>query len=193
MVSHDSTGEDTSSNTDVESAEHDPLRSISSRRTTGTLSVRTCAAARDDRTETTRLTPRELLNRGGEWLGAARSWIQCRARNGSEVTWGSNETLQMQVTVADIEHLAACVASLAMAPQPSDVTLGETMRAKWAAEIELAQFMVAHRKLILDVAELCTRVSDGSARDTKFSAAADEIVNQISERVCEEMKANGRA
>lgn len=193
MMKRDSTGEDTSHNTDVESEEHDPLCNISSHRTTGMLCVRTCAAARDDRVNTgTRPAPRELLQRGGEWLAAARSWIQWRARNGNEVTWSSNETLQMQVTVADIEHLAATVASLAMAPQPGETTLGEAMRARWTAEIELAQFKVAHKKLLVDVAELCMRASDGFNGDTKSPGEVDEIVNQIGERVREEMKANGR-
>ena len=108
------------------------------------------------------------------------------------MTWSSNETLQMQVTVADIEHLAATVASLAMAPQPGETTLGEAMRARWTAEIELAQFKVAHKKLLVDVAELCMRASDGFNGDTKSPGEVDEIVNQIGERVREEMKANGR-
>ncbi len=53
----------------------------------------------------------ELSRKGGEWLGAARRWMQSRFANGSDVTWGSNDLLRGDVTVHDIEDLAATVAA----------------------------------------------------------------------------------
>lgn len=49
----------------------------------------------------------EVLNEGGAWLGALRSRIQSKFINGDSVTWGSNELLRPQVTVRDLEELAA--------------------------------------------------------------------------------------
>ncbi len=56
------------------------------------------------------LTPKELRERGGHWIGAARSWMQRTFVNGDRVTWGSGEVLNGQVTVQKIEELAECVA-----------------------------------------------------------------------------------
>jgi hypothetical protein len=42
----------------------------------------------------------------GPHLGAVRSWIQIYARNGERVTWGSQEHLEMAVTVSEMEWLA---------------------------------------------------------------------------------------
>lgn len=53
----------------------------------------------------------EILRKGGEFLGAARAWIQRKKLNGSRVTWGSNETLEPPVTVAEIEIVAAYAAA----------------------------------------------------------------------------------
>lgn len=45
--------------------------------------------------------------RGGNHLGKVRSWIQWHALNGSTVTWGSEEHLQLRpLTVSDLEKLA---------------------------------------------------------------------------------------
>lgn len=44
---------------------------------------------------------------GGEWLGTVRRWIQSRAINGEACAWGSDEILKVQVSVADMEDLAA--------------------------------------------------------------------------------------
>lgn len=56
--------------------------------------------------------PHEILTMGGEWLGAARSWIQWSCINGSDVTWGSDDRLMFskQLTVKDIEEFAARIA-----------------------------------------------------------------------------------
>lgn len=58
-----------------------------------------------------RITPTEMLRRGGKWLGAARHWLQWNKRNGSDVTWGSKEVLQPPFTVRDVEEVAAEVAA----------------------------------------------------------------------------------
>lgn len=61
---------------------------------------------------TNALTKFDLLSNGGGWLGVARSWIQWNFINGSDVTWGSHETLKIQksLTVAEIENFAASIA-----------------------------------------------------------------------------------
>ena len=53
-----------------------------------------------------------LQKHGGDWLGAAREWIQCNAINGERVIWGSHEQLQLRgLTVYELEHLAARIAA----------------------------------------------------------------------------------
>lgn len=54
----------------------------------------------------------DLLQSGGRWLGAARTWMQSNAMNGEDVTWGSQDFLKLRPqTVRDIESLAAIVAT----------------------------------------------------------------------------------
>lgn len=84
-----------------------------------------------------RYSPSDLLRKGGEWLGAARSWIQRKAVNGERVTWGSNDVLEMSVTVSQIEDLAADVASMAMRPQPSEKRFISSLKARWEVEYNL--------------------------------------------------------
>ena len=57
------------------------------------------------------ITAQELMNRSGEWLGAARAWMQRKKLNGSRVTWGSMEILQPPVMVREIEEVAAYAAA----------------------------------------------------------------------------------
>ena len=52
-------------------------------------------------------TEQAMLKKGGEWLGAIRSWIQFNFRNGDTVKWGSSEFLQGDICVLDLEHEAA--------------------------------------------------------------------------------------
>jgi hypothetical protein len=60
-----------------------------------------------------------LARKGGAWLGAARSWMQTRFKNGESVTWGSNDRLEgAPVTVKDIEEVAACAAAEALNEPP---------------------------------------------------------------------------
>lgn len=53
---------------------------------------------------------------GGSWLGIIRSWMQTHARNGSDVTWGSHDTLHLTTTLTpfNMEHLAARLAQAAI-------------------------------------------------------------------------------
>ncbi len=77
-----------------------------------------------------------LLRRGGEWLGAAREWLQCHTLNGSEVDWGSADEIRPTFTVAMVEDLAATVAAAAMRPQPTEQRVEVCLRARWKAEAE---------------------------------------------------------
>ena len=87
----------------------------------------------------------ELARKGGEWLGAARRWIQSRFMNGSDVTWGSLDILKgSPVTVADVEDLAAYVAAAAINEHVSKAALEDARelresekdaeRLKWAMD-----------------------------------------------------------
>jgi len=49
----------------------------------------------------------DILKRGGHWLGAVRSWMQTRCRNGEDVTWGSHDRLERTFTVKDVEEIAS--------------------------------------------------------------------------------------
>jgi len=52
------------------------------------------------------------LQKGGEWLGAARVWMQSNVRGGDSITWGSTE--QVSVSFAALEALALRVAVAAV-------------------------------------------------------------------------------
>lgn len=54
----------------------------------------------------------ELLQKGGNWLGALREWIKWRVVRGEYITWGSNEPLN--VTSKMVEEAASQVAEAAM-------------------------------------------------------------------------------
>lgn len=57
-----------------------------------------------------------LTQIGGTWLGSLREWLQCKAINGSDVTWGSHQPLRFSspLTVYDFEYLAARTAAQAI-------------------------------------------------------------------------------
>lgn len=61
------------------------------------------------------VSTQDLRNSGGEHVGYAREWMQRKAMNGSDVTWGSHPHLEFRggpPTVHDIEELAvACGAA----------------------------------------------------------------------------------
>jgi hypothetical protein len=52
-------------------------------------------------------TAEDILKEGGAWLGAARSWLQCRKRNGEHVKWGSQDVLDPPMTVRECEEMVA--------------------------------------------------------------------------------------
>ena len=49
---------------------------------------------------------------GGEWLGAARTWLQSNVRNGDSMNWSSME--QVSVPFCDFEDFAREVAIAAI-------------------------------------------------------------------------------
>lgn len=61
-----------------------------------------------------RVTWHELADKGGQWLSEAREWMQWNMKNGSEVTWGSNDELKPHLTVYQVENLASYVAAAAI-------------------------------------------------------------------------------
>jgi hypothetical protein len=61
-----------------------------------------------------RVNPGIMQQSGGKFLGLTRDWIQWECRNGSAVTWGSDQVLQKDITVADIERLSFVIASAAV-------------------------------------------------------------------------------
>jgi len=62
------------------------------------------------------ITANDLRKAGGEWLTAARSWLQWHKRNGARVTWGSQEVLEPPMTVREVEDVAAAAAAAALHP-----------------------------------------------------------------------------
>lgn len=87
------------------------------------------------KTTTSKMTAHELLRtRGGEWLGAARSWIQWNCHNGSDVTWGSDDVLRMgrNFTVRVVEEIAAhAVAAIWVEGAPKSVTEAAKLITRW--------------------------------------------------------------
>lgn len=77
------------------------------------------------------LTPREMIKRGGKWLGAARTWMQWNRNNGDTVGWGSHEPLRPAMTAHDMEEYAAEVAIAAMQEIAEKIDNNEKMRKKY--------------------------------------------------------------
>ena len=63
----------------------------------------------------------DLKRKGGNWLGAAREWMQWKKINGSDVTWNSDDELRPTMTVRDVEDLAAHVAAAVMNDMPNNM------------------------------------------------------------------------
>jgi len=59
-----------------------------------------------------KVTSWELQEKGGKWLGAARSWLQHNVKGGDSNTWGSQQTITM--TMSQFEELSAEVAATAI-------------------------------------------------------------------------------
>ena len=66
------------------------------------------------------------LHKGGEWLCAARRWMQSNVRNGDMLTWGSGEPVT--IPFWKLEELALRVAVAAVAED-------RAKRARFNAEI----------------------------------------------------------
>lgn len=70
-----------------------------------------------------------FMSRGGDWLGSVRNFIQCKAPNGEHVTWGSSDHVTLNVSVLDLEHLAARIAAHAVRDARADIdSFLETLR-----------------------------------------------------------------
>lgn len=52
------------------------------------------------------------LQKGGEWLGAARNWMQCKVPRGDTLTWGSGEAVS--IPFCKLEELALVTAKAAV-------------------------------------------------------------------------------
>lgn len=52
------------------------------------------------------------LKKGGQWLGAARRWMQSNIPRGDSLTWGSSELVQ--VPFGSLEEMARRVAVAAV-------------------------------------------------------------------------------
>lgn len=58
---------------------------------------------------------KKLQERGGAYLGHARSWVQRKFVNGENVTWGSQDILHGNpIRVSDIEEIAVIAATAAL-------------------------------------------------------------------------------
>lgn len=54
----------------------------------------------------------DLQRKGGNWLGATRSYLQSHVRGGDTNIWGSNQTVTL--TMAQVEELGAESAAAAI-------------------------------------------------------------------------------
>ena len=80
----------------------------------------------------------EYTKNGGQWLGAARNWVKWNCRNGSHVTWGSGDVLEPQLTIRQVEELAARVADAAASEMDYvKQRLDDTRRKRLRSEIEM--------------------------------------------------------
>jgi hypothetical protein len=109
----------------------------------------------------------ELLQKGGEWLGAARNWLKWHTLNGDRLTWGSNDQVEPPFTVAMIEGLAADVAVAAMRPQPTEKLVETCLLARWRAESELASARA-------EIEQLKERAEKAEARVVELEKACCE-------------------
>jgi hypothetical protein len=73
-----------------------------------------------------RVFPHDLMQQGGEWLAAARRWLQWHTKNGEHVHWGSHDEIQPTMTVKMVEELAADVAAAAINAERDEVRKNAT-------------------------------------------------------------------
>lgn len=115
----------------------------------------------------------ELLRRGGEWLGAARSWILWHRHNGDSVTWGSADVLRPPFTTADVEDLAAHVAAAAMRKQPGEQRLLDCLQARWKAERTVVELK---SKLVEWQNRLAPHSAFGSLKERSTSVRSEMLL-----------------
>jgi hypothetical protein len=117
----------------------------------------------------------ELLKSGGEWLGAARTWLQWNTRNGSSVTWGSRDWIDKAFTVVEIEDLAADVAAATMRETAARVTTLEA-EVRRLREVEKVVRRYGETRATLE-GEGCS-VSDHVEAEERLCEVADELAKR---------------
>jgi len=88
-----------------------------------------------------RYTANDLLQQGGEWLGAARERIKSMkcSGNGEHVRWGSSDVIEPHMTIGQVEEIAAEAATAAFTERADTEAQIEKMRSeRLLVEIELA-------------------------------------------------------
>jgi len=48
----------------------------------------------------------EVMQKGGEWLGATRDYLKCHAVRGDQIEWGSTDMV-IGLCVRDVEEMVA--------------------------------------------------------------------------------------
>lgn len=82
----------------------------------------------------------EFKQKGGDWLGKVRSWIRWNCKNGSDVTWGSDDVLNRlgrEFTVKDIEEIAAEAAFAAVEEYKAGEERKKSLRNSQAIEVAM--------------------------------------------------------
>lgn len=100
----------------------------------------------------------DVLKRGGSWLAAARSAVQCSAVNGESIKWGSSEAVR-GMTMRDVEELAARAVAAALNEQPAHEPsalrmAAERVRDHACAYKAPADSLLVKRELIFQLAEV---------------------------------------
>ena len=85
-------------------------------------------------------TADEVRKAGGDWIGAARNWLQWHTRNGEHVTWGSEDVLEPPMTVRQVEDIAACAVAADRNKRTADADekkrIADALMAEGAQKIE---------------------------------------------------------
>jgi hypothetical protein len=117
------------------------------------------------------IDPRGLTQRGGKWLGAARSWLQHRrtvaGTHGDQITWGDVNAI-FQLSARDIEKLAAEVAAAAINENGGDnepVIAG--LRKSYLDE------QIKHSQTVAERDSLRKRLADAEATIASMNHIAD--------------------
>ena len=113
----------------------------------------------------------EELSKGGEWLAAARTWMQSNIPRGDSITWGSTEPVK--VTPRQLEELATKVALYVLFEERTRVKSiqeaeGQTPLREMRAEIqrgrELAsQYIAAQGVSLEESTRVCDEVQRGGS------------------------------